>query len=192
MTRKIILASTSPRRKELLTKTGLTFDIVSSNYEEDMTLDFPPEELVIHLSKGKAEDVAKKYQDAIVIGADTIVAHNGKVYGKPHTSEKAKETLKKFTGEKNNIITGFTVIDTKTGRSFSKAVSSTVYFKNYTEKDIDDYVATGEPLDKAGAYAVQGLGKELIEKIEGDYSCILGLPIDDIMKVLKEFNVVKP
>ncbi|OGI83132.1 septum formation protein Maf [Candidatus Nomurabacteria bacterium RIFCSPLOWO2_01_FULL_33_17] len=187
--KKVILASTSPRRKELFEKTGIPFEIVASSYEEDMTLDMSPKDLAMFLSKGKAESVANDNPDAIVIGADTFIAFEDKVLGKPHTKERAKEMLSILSGKQHFIITGFTIIEKSSGKLISKAVESKILLKNLTEKEIEDYIATGEPLDKAGAYAVQGLGANLIEKIEGDYSNILGLPVDEVLEALKEFEV---
>ncbi len=189
MNRKIILASTSLRRKELLSKTGLIFEVVTGNYEEDMTLPLQPKELALLLSKGKAQSLASNYHDAIIIGADTFVSYQNQVIGKPYTKEKAKETLQMLRGNCHSIITGFTIIDTKDNRVFSEAVETKVYFKNYTDEEIDDYIATGEPLDKAGAYAIQGLGVKLVEKVEGDYDNVMGLPIENIIKALNDFGV---
>ncbi|KKP86489.1 MAG: Maf-like protein, septum formation protein, partial [Parcubacteria group bacterium GW2011_GWC1_35_8] len=127
--RKIILASTSPRRKELLEKAGLIFDVIPSNYEEDMTLDLIPEELAKFLSKGKAIDVAKNFNDAIIISADTFVSLDDKIIGKPHTEEKAKITLKTLSGKTHSVFTGFTIIDTKKDKIVSKVVETKVSFK---------------------------------------------------------------
>lgn len=187
MGRRIILASTSPRRKELLEKTGLVFEVVGSDYEEDMTLVLPPTELAKYLSRGKAEAVAKNHPDAVIIAADTFIIYNGKVLGKPHTLEKAKEILRMLSGNPHTVVTGFTVIDAQNGESSSEAVATNVYFKNLNEQEIDDYIATGEPLDRAGAYAIQGLGKSFVNHIEGDYDNVVGLPTTAVLKALKHF-----
>jgi septum formation protein len=188
--KRIVLASTSSRRKELLEKTGLAFDSVHSSYEEDMSLSMPPKDLAKHLSMGKAQTVANLIDDdALVIGADTFIFFEDKVIGKPHTKERSKEILRMFSGKPHDVITGFTIIDTSTGRSTSKAVESKVYFKKLSEEQIDRYVATGEPLDKAGAYGMQGLGGELIEKIEGDPTNIIGLPMKELIETLKDFGI---
>ena len=188
--KKIILASTSPRRKELLEKTGLIFETASSSYEEDMTLALPPKELAMHLSMGKAKAVSAIHQNAIIIAADTFVAYQDQVLGKPHTPEKAKETLEMLSGKSHSIITGFTILDPENDESFSHAVETVVHFKHLTEEEIQNYIATGEPLDKAGAYAIQGLGSELVDRIEGDYSNIVGLPVEEVLKALKNFGVI--
>src|SRR3989344_5050457 len=145
--RKIVLASTSPRRKELLGKTGLTFVVDPGDYEEDMTLKMTPTRLAKHLSRGKAESVARRHSDAIVIGADTFIAHKGVLMGKPHTPSKATTMLKKLSGRAHSVITGFTIIDTKSGKNISRAVSSKVHFKKLTTREIEAYVRTGEPLE---------------------------------------------
>ena len=188
MSRRIILASTSPRRKDLLEKAGLTFEVVGSDYEEDMMLARAPAELAKHLSRGKAEAVAKKYADALVIGADTFVVYEGSLLGKPHTPEKAKEMLEMLSGTMHTAITGFTIIDTKDGESISEAVETKLYLKELTEQEIDEYIATGEPLDKAGAYGIQGVGQTLVAHIEGDYDNVIGLPVTAVLEALKRFE----
>jgi len=187
MKKKIILASASPRRKELLTKAGLVFDVVLSDYEEDMNLLLSPRELAKHLSKGKAESVAEKHADAIVISADTFIVYEEQVIGKPHTPEKAKEILQMLSGKAHSVITGFTVME-KEGNSISRAEETLVFMKNLTDEIINAYIATGEPLDKAGAYAAQGLGGALVERIEGDIENVVGLPTKEVLAVLKEFE----
>ena len=187
--RKIILASTSPRRRALLTQTGLEFEAVAGGYVEDMTLPLQPEELAKHLSRGKAESVADLYPDAVIIAADTFIAFKGAVLGKPHTPEKAAEMLRALSGEVNTIFTGFTILDSLNKRCVSEVIEAKVYFKQLTEEGIAEYVATGEPLDKAGAYAIQGIGKKLIEKIEGDWEGAVGLPTQEIMKVLNTLHI---
>lgn len=187
--RKIILASTSPRRKELLEKIGLIFDIVPSNYEEDMTLPLPPDELVKFLSKRKAESVAQNYDDALIIGADTIVYLDGHVFGKPYTPERAKEMLKMLSGNQHSVFTGFTIIDTKSKKIISETIEEKIKFKDLSDKEINEYIATKEPLTRAGAYAIQTVGKTFIENDVGDYDGIVGLPIDSLIKKLKLFNI---
>lgn len=187
--KKIILASTSPRRKELLSETGLVFEIIAADYEEDMTVPLSPEELVLHLSRGKADSVALLNKDAIIIAADTIVALDGVVMGKPHTKEKAKEMLKMLSAKTHQVFTGLTIIDATSDKIVSRAVSSQVIFKKISDEEIDEYVDTGEPLDKAGAYAIQGLANKFIEGIEGDRSNIIGLPMATLLEELKNFGI---
>lgn len=187
--KKIILASSSPRRKTLLDQVGLKFDIDPSSYEEDMTLKMEPAKLAEFLSLGKAKDVAKRHDDAIIISADTVVAVGGEIFGKPKTPEKAKYMLEKMSGKSHSVITGFTIIDTGSGKEISKSVETKVYFKNLSEEEINAYIATGEPLDKGGAYAIQGLAALLVEKIEGDYFNVVGLPILALTEELKNFGI---
>ena len=187
--KKLILASTSSTRKRLLTEAGLVFDIDSSSYEEDMSLPLPPKELAMYLSRGKAESVAKNYKHEIVIGADTFVVYDNKIFGKPHTPERARETLKTLSGQQHSIITGFTIIDTENDKTISRAVESKVFFRNLTDEEIDEYIASGEPLKRAGAYSILENGGKFIEKIEGSKSNIAGLPMEELQKALEEFDV---
>ena len=187
MKKKIILASGSERRKALLEKAGVDFDVVVSDYEEDMNLPLLPRELAMFLSKGKAERVAEKYADAIIISADTFVVCDEHLLGKPYTPERAKETLQTLSGRSHSVITGFTVMK-KEGPSISRVQETTVWIKELTDKMIDDYIATGEPLDKGGSYAAQGLGAILVERIDGDIENVVGLPTKEVLEVLKEFG----
>jgi len=185
----IILASTSPRRKEILSKSGLKFKTVASDFEEDMSLKLKPLELAKFLSKGKAEAVTKKYPNHIVIGADTFIALGNNLLGKPHTAAKAKQMLKQISGKTLSVITGFTIIDTGSGKRVSKAVETKVFIKRLTDSEINNYVKTKEPLDKAGAFAIQELGSLIVKKIEGDYFNIVGLPLYDLVQSLKKFGI---
>ena len=187
--KKIILASQSPRRKDLLKQIGLEFEIDPSSYEEDMTLKMEPKKLAEFLSLGKAKDVAQRYKDSIIISADTIVAVDGEVFGKPKTPERAKYMLQKLSSRDHSVITWFTIIDTKTNKQISKSIETKVYFRDISDEEIDAYIATGEPLEFAGAYAIQHLGGLFVEKIEGDYFNILGLPILPITIELKKFSI---
>jgi len=187
--RTIILASASPRRKELLKLTGLKFEVDPADHAEDMNLKLSPNELARFLSLEKAKSVAGKYGDAIIIAADTFVVIGGKILGKPHTDEKAKRMLGLLEGRTHSVITGFTVLDTGSGKKLSRSVETRVTFRKLTKKEIDTYVKTKEPLDKAGAYAIQGLGSILIKKIEGDYFNAIGLPLCALVESLTEFGV---
>ncbi len=186
--KKLVLASSSYTRKNILTDASIDFEIDPSDYEEDHTLNLTPEELVIRLSLEKAKDVAKRHGDALVLGADTMVFFENHRLGKPHTPERAKEMLRMLSGKMHPILTGFTLIDTISGKVISKAVETKVFFKDLSEKEIDEYVATGEPLEKAGAYAIQENGHKLIDHVEGSKTNIAGLPIEELEKTLKEFD----
>lgn len=187
--RTIILASASPRRKELLALTGLKFEVGPANYAEDMNLKLSPHELARFLSLEKAKSVAGKYEDAIIIAADTFVVMGEKILGKPHSQEDAKRMLGLLEGRTHSVITGFTILDARTGKKLSRSVETRVTFRKLTEKEIDAYVKTKEPLDKAGAYAIQGLGSILIKSIEGDYTNVIGLPLCALAESLKEFGI---
>ncbi len=187
--KKIILASTSSRRKELLEKTGLKFRVVSSGYEEDMTLKLKPIDLVKFLSKGKAKAVAKKHKNQIIIGADTIVVLGDSVLGKPHSPLEARKMLRMISGKTVLVVTGFTIIDSYTQKTVSRSIEGKVFFKKLSSTEIDKYIKSKEPLDKAGAFAVQGIGSTLIKKIEGSCTGIIGLPMYELAKELKKFGI---
>lgn len=187
--RKIILASASPRRKALLKQIGLGFEVVVSNFEEKIEGNLKPNKLAEFFSKGKAKDVAKDYEDAIIIAADTFVALNNEIFGKPKTPDLARKMLKKLSEKAHSVITGFTILDTKTKRSITRSIETKVYFKKLTNKEIDEYIKTGEPLDKAGAYAAQEIGSIFVEKIDGDFFNVVGLPIFALTQELKKFGI---
>lgn len=187
--KNIILASASPRRKEIFSKTGLKFKIDAGDYEEDMSLDLMPHELARFLSLKKAEAVAGKYKNVLIIAADTFIVYRGRLLGKPHTEEEARRMLTMLNGKAHSVITGFSVLDVDTNKAVSRSVATKVYFKKMTIKEMDAYVRTREPLDKAGAYAIQELGAVLVKKIEGDYFNVVGLPLSALVDCLKKFGV---
>lgn len=185
----IVLASASPRRKELLEKMGLKFQVDPSEFSEKLRQDLPPEGLVKFNSIGKADFVACKYPDAIIIAADTIGVLNHHLIGKPHTSEEAIKMLQSLSGKTHRVITGLTVIDTASGKMLTRTVETQVHIKELSPQEIQGYVQSGEPLDKAGAYAIQGLGALIVEKITGDYYNVVGLPLNTLSDCLKELGV---
>jgi len=187
--RKLILASASATRKKLLTDAGYNFEIAPSDYEEDMSLPLPPGELAMYLSRGKAESVAKNYNGEIVIGADTFIVYQDKILGKPHTPAKAKEMLNILSGKQHSVVTGFTIIDKENDKTISRVVETKVFFRDLSEKEIADYIATGEPLNKAGAYAILELGGNFIKEIIGSRTSIAGLPMEEVVATLKEFGI---
>ena len=188
-TRKIILASASPRRKELLALTGLKFEVDPGDYKEDMNLKLGPHELARFLSLEKAKSAAGKYGNAIIIAADTFVIIREQILGKPHTREEARRMLLLLEGRTHSVITGFTVLDTDTGKKLSRSVETKITFKKLTGLEIDAYIKTKEPLDKAGAYAIQGLGSVLVKRIDGDYFNVIGLPLCALSESLKDFGI---
>ena len=187
--KKIILASGSPRRKKILEQIGLKFSVEKSNYEEKRIADSPPSQIVEFLSLEKANLLAVKYEDAIIIGADTLVVLNGEILGKPKSEEDAREMLRKLRNKTHTVVTGFTVLDTKSGRSVTKHVETKVKFKDLSEMEISAYVETGEPMDKAGGYGIQDKGGLFIEEMDGDYFNIVGLPLFAVSETLREFGI---
>lgn len=187
--RRIILASKSPRRKQLLESIKLNFEVVVSEFNEETVKEKNPQRLVEDVSRQKAKVVAEKNKNAIIIAADTIVVLDREIIGKPISVKNAKEILQKLSNSKHLVITGFTVLDSKTKKSVTKSVISKVFFKNLTKKEINAYIKTGEPMDKAGAYGVQDRAGAFIEKIEGDFFNVVGLPIFSVCKTLLEFDI---
>jgi septum formation protein len=187
--KQFILASGSQGRKEILERAHVDFTVDVSNYEEDMTLDMPPAELAQFLSKGKATDVATRHENAVILGADSFAVFNGQLLGKPHTLERAKEMLTMLSGQRHSFVTGFTIIDTDSGKEYTSSVETQVYFKEITPADIDGYLAKDDVLNKAGAYTIQGLGGMFITKIEGSFSNVVGLPMMEVAQALREFGV---
>ena len=169
-------------------KAGLKFEAVAPQYEEEMSLAMAPEELAKHLAQGKAQSLVSKFSDAIIIAADTFIVLNGKIYGKPGTPARAKEMLRELSGKMHSVITGFAVLDTKSNTVLTDIDITKVYVKNLTDTEINEYVATGEPLDKAAAYAIQASGKSFIDHYEGEYDTILGLPLEKILKSIREIS----
>jgi septum formation protein len=187
--KRIILASASPRRKALLEQIGLKFIVDARVREDTEFVGQEPRQLARETSLKKAKSVANGYPDAIIIAADTFGVIDGRIIGKPHSESEARAMLAALSGKSHTVITGFTVLDTLTRKAVSRSVETTVHMKRITKSEIVAYVKTGEPLDKAGAYAIQGLGAMLVEKIEGDYFNVMGLPLCSLSEVLKEFGV---
>ncbi len=182
---KLILASGSPRRKELLALLNIPFEVVVSNFDERIDQDKKLEDEIKRLSFGKAKSVFEKNEDAVVIGADTIVTIDNKVLGKPKDQDDAKRMLTLLSNNVHTVITGVTIMSKDKTETF--ASSSKVYFDQLTDDEIKEYILTKEPMDKAGAYAIQGIGSKFIKKIEGDYYSIVGLPINQIYQKLRAF-----
>lgn len=187
--KKIVLASASPRRKEILSVTGLPFIVEPSDYEEKLDHTVNPHDLAKNLSMGKARNIAGKYRNALIIAADTFIVSTGKLLGKPHTSDEARKMLTLLNGKTHSVITGYTILDTETGKKITRSVETKVWFRKMSLEEIEAYVNTGEPLDKAGGYAIQGLGAMIVKKIEGDYLNVVGLPLFDLAESLKKFGV---
>lgn len=181
--KRIILASSSPRRKELLTTAGVEFEIHVREVDESVPEGTLPADAAVMTATKKAEAVASKFTDSVVIGADTIVVCDGKILGKPRSTDDAAHMLRMLSGREHEVITGVCLIKGEEIRNFAKI--SKVRFYALTDDEINAYVATGESMDKAGAYGIQGLGCTLVESIEGDYFNIVGLPV---AAVVREIN----
>ncbi|MCQ1536084.1 septum formation protein Maf [Methanosarcina sp. KYL-1] len=188
--RRIILASASPRRKELLKQLiGDNFEVFVSSYEEKPLQGLSPEALLIRHSVEKARDVAKRFDSGIIIAADTSVLCEGEVLGKPHTPERATEMLEKISGKTVQVITGLTVLDMDRGEEISESELTDVRMKKMSEEEISAYVRTGEPLDKAGAFGIQDKGAVLVERVEGDFFNVVGLPLFRLGRILEMLGV---
>lgn len=179
--RPLILASGSPRRKEILTTMGLSYIVDVSDVDESFNAD--PETMVCELSRRKALAVSSKHKNAIVLAADTLVFAD-KVLGKPHDEAHAKEMLRMLSGNWHSVYTGVTIVDTATGKVLSKADQTRVHFVNLSEQEINEYVASKSPMDKAGAYGIQDQGGMFIDRIEGSYSNVVGLPMALVRSML--------
>ena len=182
----LILASSSPRRKEILDTMGLEFSVDVSDADESFA--GTPEEMVLELSRRKAQAVASRHSGAIILAADTLV-YGDEVLGKPHSAVEARHMLAGLSGRWHSVHTGVTMIDTSSSRAISRADVTRVHFVSMTAEDIDAYVATGEPLDKAGAYGIQGRGGMFIDRIEGSYSNVVGLPMALVRSMLLELEM---
>ena len=182
---KVILASASPRRKEILQNTKLDFDIQKSDIEEVILENESPEDMVVRLAYEKAFDVAKRNTDRLVIGADTIVALDNEVLGKPKDQNEAYQMIKRLSNKTHKVITGISLINLKENKIIKDYVVSFVTFKDLSEDSIKDYINTNESLDKAGAYGIQVYGALFVKNIQGDYFNIVGLPISRLSDLLK-------
>lgn len=183
----LILASGSPRRRELLDLMGLTYTVETPDVDESFS--GRPSETVMEISRRKAAAVAARHSDSVIIAADTLVFADGAL-GKPHTPERAKEMLRSLAGNWHHVYTGITVINTRSGRVLRNVDKTRVHLVPMTEQEIDAYVATGEPLDKAGAYGIQGMGGMLVDRIDGSYSNVVGLPMSMLRIMLAQVGGV--
>ena len=182
-----ILASKSPRRKELLKNIGIDAQIIPSDVDESVFKALPPEKMVTELAMLKAADVARSFaKDAFVIAADTVVCLDGEVLGKPENDSDAKRMLEKLSANTHEVYTGYCVIDCGTNTAISRYEKTRVSFRKLTDEEIDLYIKSREPMDKAGAYGIQKKGSMFVEKIDGDYFNVVGLPVCSLVKLLKE------
>jgi septum formation protein len=180
--KRFILASSSPRRVEILKKARIDFEVIFPENIKEEEISDDPVSHVLELSRKKAESVSQKVKDGFILGSDTIVVLNKEILGKPKDQVDAFRILKKLSGKEHKVYTGITLLDIKNGKISSDYQLTKVKFNQLKNKEIEDYIKTGEPMDKAGAYGIQGMGNFLVEKIDGDLDNVIGLP----MKKLKE------
>jgi len=187
--KKIILASKSPRRADLLNQIGLNFEIIPSKINEKQYISQDPEESVKKIALMKANEVAKKIKNGIVIGADTIVILDGEVIGKPKDERDAFKILKKISNKEHVVITGLAVVDASTKKTFVETVKTLVKFKKITDEEIKDFIDTGEPFDKAGGYGIMNFASIFVEKVNGCFYNVVGLPLSKLTEMLKHFGI---
>ena len=186
---RLILASTSPRRREILELLGLPFEVIAPGFDELASSDRPVEDEVLDFALGKAASVARDNPNSIVIGSDTMILVNAKKVGKPDGIADAKQILRSLSGKTHRIFTSVAIVDGSGGPGLRMVEEVSVKMRDYSEKEIEDYLSCNESLDKAGAYSIQGRGRALIESIDGDYLTAVGLPLKPIADYLKSRGI---
>jgi len=181
---KIVLASASPRRSELMELAGIPFTVVPADICEDVLPDELPDDHVMRLSREKAQAVTDTKAGRYYIGADTVVVLDDRIMGKPSDEAQAFQMLKSLSGRAHQVLTGITLLDSDTGVVISQCVTTVVYFKELRDQEINDYIATGCPMDKAGAYAIQGRAVHFVRAISGSYSNVIGLPMTELYELI--------
>ena len=182
---RLILASGSPRRRELLSKMGYEFEIQVPDVDENVS--GKASDIVAILSRRKAMAVAENNSDGVIIASDTLVSLNGEVLGKPADEADAFRMLRTLSGNTHEVFTGVTIVDAKSGKRETRSVRTGVCFRALTDQEINDYIAGGEPMDKAGAYGIQGGAGKFVEKLEGSYENVIGFPVDEVQDMLNGF-----
>jgi septum formation protein len=190
---RLILASASPRRRELLSRLGLPFDVRPSRIDEALAPEVAAPALAAALARAKARDVADQVRaagdgPAVILGADTLVVLDGRPLGKPGSRDEARAMLRALRGRSHEVVTAVALIEVPGGHEVTETVTSRVLMRPYGEPEIDAYVATGEPDDKAGAYAVQGVGGQLVARVEGCFENVVGLPLGTTARLLRTFG----
>ena len=181
----IVLASASPRRSELLESAGISFLVAPADICEDPLPDEEPVDHVLRLAEGKARAAAERTEGRYFLGADTIVLCDGEIMGKPKDQADAVRMLKKLSGVPHEVVTGFAIFDRERKGAVREAVRTKVFFKHLRDEEISDYIATGCPFDKAGAYAIQGGAAHMVQRIEGSYTNVVGLPLCEVVDALR-------
>jgi septum formation protein len=190
MHKTVILASASPRRRQLLEQVGLSFTTVSADVDERIRPGEQAREYAVRVALDKARTAAAQFRAGIIIAADTIVVLEEHILGKPADAGDAGRMLALLSGGMHQVITGLAVMDAGTGRTITEAATTAVWFRDLTPQEISAYVGTGEPLDKAGAYGIQEKGALLVRKIEGCYFNVVGLPLSTLARILREFGII--
>jgi len=185
----LILASASPRRQELLSSAGISYEVLPSEVDEGFQEGEAPEEYVVRLARRKAEKAGERHKDRWVLAADTVVVIDGRILGKPGGRQEAREMLGMLSDQEHRVITGFCLSRGDSGKSREGAVTTRVRFKNLSSREIDWYLDTGEPFDKAGAYAIQGKAAFMVKEIRGSYTNVVGLPLTEVIEALQEMGI---
>ena len=185
---KFVLASGSPRRRQLLTEAGLTFELAESGVEELRTPHEPARDYALRMAQAKASAVSSRVTSAIVLGADTVVECGGEILEKPSDPADARRMLKTLSGRKHTVVTAFAIA--RDGEVIEEdAVESAVFFRDLSDQEIADYIATGEPFDKAGAYGIQGIGGGFIARVDGPRDNVMGLPVRNVLDALRRHGI---
>ena len=187
----LILASQSPRRRYLLEQAELTFSVIPSAFDESSVIMTNPDAYVKTLAESKASEIARNHPESWVIGADTIVMIDNNVLGKPESQDDAKRMLQNLSGRTHQVYTGYAIQCVAENHFFTDAIKTDVCFKKLTDREIEWYIHTKEPFDKAGAYAIQGLGTFLVRQINGSYTNVVGLPVCEVLEHLLQEGVIK-
>jgi nucleoside triphosphate pyrophosphatase len=188
---RLILASKSPRRRDLLEQAGLEFSVIPSCLDESSIPLSSPESYVKCLAEAKAQDISQRYPDSWIIGADTMVIIENTMLGKPGSRPEARKMLRSLSGKTHQVLTGYCICCEASYRQFSETIKTDVCVKELTEPQIEWYINSGEPFDKAGAYAIQGIGTFLVKRISGSYTNVVGLPVCEVMEYLINAKVVE-
>lgn len=187
----LVLASASPRRRELLLTVGVKVEVLPSNVEEDVVPGETPAEHVARLSRSKALAVGARHADRWILGADTVVVVDGEVLGKPGSHPEAFSMLRRLSGREHSVLTGFFIYHSTGRQSRHGVVQSSVLVKALSDEEIRGYIHTGEPFDKAGAYAVQGIGMFMIRAVRGSYANVVGLPVCEVVEHLRDLGAIR-
>lgn len=188
----LILASASPRRKELLQNVGIPLKVIPSSVKEPEHRNGTARDQVMNLAYLKAKSVSDLFPDSWVLGADTIVVIDNRILGKPRNREDASRMLKILSGRKHSVLSSFSILHGKQRARVDRCIETEVVFKELTDEEIYGYIATREPLDKAGGYAIQGIGSFLVKSINGSYTNVVGLPLAEVLEELSRMGVSKP